>query len=367
MSKIHPMKKIALVDLKLNPDNPRSVEELDVQSMIDSILSKGSITDPLHVEFETGFVLRGNRRFSAAKELVARPNCPADIKEKLTKLQVIYYEGLNEKERLELIHDHGDTKPLGRVDTVKAVWSLQKQMFTFSQIINTMFHLLARFTGNTGKAYEAQKLPAGGGRSEFLIKWFKGTVQDYLLTAGTLSQTLKEQLLLTEKDKDRPLSDEDKKKVLFWVNREVVQRLKKAMNKDKESPEGWDSFVGGKEYNMEWEKLCQEYIHGKAPSEVPAPTKKQMEAFGDGLRSPIKLAYRHCAGLLAGQQVLEIEALDTELTRIANLKAAIRPYVDLIQANAVVGGGELKELLTCFLSGTEVEMEKIVKQMVMAK
>lgn len=344
-----PIKQVDALSLKVD----RAVnfrDDYDLPSMMEEIRQAGRVLEPIHARKEDNVVLKGNRRTAAVHELLADPKLPSDLKKAIEKLDVIFYEDLTDREVTQIVLDHGSQKPLNRAETVKAVWRLAAEMRSEREIITDMFQLLARFTQNTRKAYEAQSYPEGPARDEYLRKWLHGTVGNYLMAARLMGDLVKEQLLLTETKADRKLTDEEQARVKFEVSRDRINKLNKAKNEDKESPTGWDPEKGGEKFNA----LIAEFIEEDKPGsngdkEKKKVTPKQMEDAADGMKSPLRMVYLHCAGKLSDQDKKRLEETDTELWRKGKIHEAIVRSLDRIENLAV------KNLLAKVAYGTEVE------------
>lgn len=335
-------------------------EDYDVPSMIEDIRHAGAVLEPLHVRKEDNVVLKGNRRTSAVQALLADPKLPSDLRDAIEKLDVIYYEGLDEKELTEIVLDHGSQKPLSRVECVQACWRLQKQMYSETEIITLLYHTLARFTGNTQKMYEAGNIPEGPARTEFLKKWLHGTVGNYILAAGTMGELVREQFILTERAQDRKLTDDEKKLVKFTTSRDRINKLASAKKKDKEGA-GWSNTDGGVEFNAKIAEFIAE-DNGSAPTPARKPTSTDMEKTAESMKSELSKAYLHCAGKLPEGQRIDIDALDTELFRVSEIKKALRPIVDRVDVGATFSGGEVRELMNLFLTGSGVDFAKYIER-----
>lgn len=331
--------------------------DYDVPSMMEDIRQAGRVLEPIWVRKEDNVVLKGNRRVTAVHELLRDKTLPSDLKEAISQLEVLYYEGLSDRELTEIVLDHGSQKPLSRAETILAIWRLQKQMYTEREIITLMYHQLSRFTGQTRKAYEAQSMPSGQGREEFLRKWLHGTVGNYLMAAGQMGDRVKDQLILSETSLDRALTKEETEKVEFKVTRDRVNKLGTAKKEDKESPEGWNNLDGGKNFNALIEKFKAEDAGTETPR-AARPTPKQMADSADQFKSRLSVAYRHCAGTISDSEKNQIDALDTELFRQERIAAIARNNLDRIETE------EIRELVRFFVSGTEAEFEQYIKRFV---
>lgn len=345
--KRHAMKKVAITELKVD----RSVnfrDDYDLPSLREEVVQAGQILEPIHAIQGTNIVLKGNRRTLVGQQLHADPSCPSDLKKKLEGVDVIFYSDLTEQEITELVLDHGSQKPLSRAETVKAVWRLQRQMYTERDVITLMYNQLARYSGNTRKAYEAQQISAGEAREKFLQTWLHGTVGNYLLAAGRMGQRVQEQLLLSETALDRGLTEEEQKKVQFQVNRGRITALTTAMKKDKEGA-GWSPETGGAEFNAAIEKFVAE-DKSPAPRGKNRFTAEQMEQTGDAMQSGLRLAFHQCAGKLPEGERSKLEAIDTEYYRRDKVFAALTTDVERIKDENV------QQLVKSILSGTVDEV-----------
>lgn len=337
-------------------------EDYDVPSMIEEIRHAGRVLEPLHVQYETQIVLKGNRRLSAVQALLLDPKLPSDLRDNIAKLDVIYYEGLDQKELTEIVLDHGSQKALTRVETVLACWRLQKLMYSEDEVITLLFHMLARFTGNTQKAYEASAIPEGPARKEFLKKWLHGTVGNYILAAGTMGEFVREQFILTERASDRKLTDDEQKLVKFQTGRDRINKLASAKKKDKEA-KGWNPSDGGEEFNAKIAEFIAE-DNGSAPTPARRPSPANMISTAESMKSQLAKAYMHCAGTLPEAQRIDIDSLDTELYRIDEIKKAVRPVLDRVNIGEKFTGAEVREVLRYFVSGNAMDFAAYIERFV---
>lgn len=258
-----------LVDLVLNI---RLVENYDLETMKQQIRDAGRILKPLAVEEtpDRGYVvLQGNRRASAAQQLLSDPACPADLRDALLKTEVLVYKGLNEQERLGVILDHGEEKPISRTELVQAVWRLDKLFFSETAIILKMYFALAKFTGNERKLGAMPKDERE--KEKYLKKWFHGTVNNYMLCGHRLGEYVKQQVILTERSRDGFLQPDEKVEIM--MNRGRIEELTKAMNAEKEL---WSPEEGSPLFNELLAKFKREDVEGKEPRLV-RPSVKELE------------------------------------------------------------------------------------------
>lgn len=346
------IKKVSATELVVNKSVNFRVD-YDVPSMMEEIMQQGRILEPIHARKDDKVVLKGNRRIAAAQELLKREDLSPELRKALESVDVFYYTDLTERELTELVLDHGSQKPLSRVETVMAVWRLQRQMYSERDIITLLYQQLARYTGNTKKAYEAQHLPAGQGREEFLQKWLHGTVGNFLMAAGQMGELVREQLILTETKLDRALTEDETKRVKFDVKRDRVNALSSAKKKDKEG-KGWSPEAGGETFNALIEKFIDEDKNGKAPASRKI-TSEQMEQTADAMHSGMRLAFLQCAGKLPEAEKSKLDTLDTEYHRRDKVLEAITVDVDRVENEGV------KALLRAILHGTPAEVTESMK------
>jgi hypothetical protein len=357
MAKRSSLKKANIMSLKVD----RLVnfrDDYDVPSMKEEILQAGRILEPLHVIDGSNILLKGNRRTLAAQELYSDPSCPADVKEALEKVDVFYYSDLNEKEITEIVLDHGSQKGLTRVEVLKAVWRLQKQMYSERDIIIMLYQQLAHYTGKTKKAAEAQNLAAGEAREKFLKTWLHGTVGDYMMPGGQMGEFVREQFILTDRAQDRELTEAEKAAWTLEVTRDRVKELRTAKNKDKETT-GWDPEKGGELFNAKVQEFIAEDAAPKGPRKAGF-TSAQMETTADAMQSGFRLAFMKCAGKLPESDNAKLEALDTEYFRRDKVLAVLNANADRI------GDKNVQALVKAILAGTDGSVTEYLQPFLIA-
>lgn len=353
------LKKMPVVELKPHPQNPRV--DYDIPSMMEEICQAKRVLEPLTIK-EDGTILKGHRRFFAVTTLLKDPSIPADLKANIEKLDVRVAEDLSSAEEIQLLFDHGSQKPLNRVEIVKAVWTLHKQMFSPTEIVTLMYNQLAKFTGNPQKAYQAAQITDPQARVKFLKTWLHGTVDNYLLVANRLGERVRKNVILTETEKDRPLTDEEKKAREFVTKTSRIADLNKAKAKDentKDGGSGWTAERGGKFFNDQIQVFIDE-DKGVKPTGDKRYTPTQMKEAAELMKSSLKMAYQHCAGDLTPDEKKRLtEEVDTELYRLETIRATIIGKLDHIKDKT------LNSLLTTIAYGTAetvgAELEKILE------
>lgn len=279
--------------------NARLADNYDLESLIPQIVNKGGITNPPSVEAnadgKTFTVLQGNRRVRAALVICGAPAgvYPADVVKALEKLDCIVYEGLTNEERDGLIFDHGETRPLNREETVLAVWRLFKSFAKEKEIGLRLFGQLARYTGNEKKLNQLPSDPAA--REKYLATWFRGTLGGYMLAAATMTDEVREAMLMTARKEDGRLKEGET--VPFNASRERIVELSKARTAD-EKAAGWNTSTGGETFNQTIARFKDEDA-GKATAgaKKTRPTVKDLTDRAAMFKSaPLKAAFAVAAG-----------------------------------------------------------------------
>lgn len=306
-------------------------DDYDIASLQDDVIRQGRILEPLHVELETKRVLRGNRRTLTAQKLYNDPTTAPELRAALEKLEVIFYSELTDSEREELVLDHGSQKSLTRTEIVKAVWRLAMKMYSEREIIGLLYQRLAEFTGNKDKAQQVSRMTDKGARDKFLAKWLHGTVGNYLLPAARMGENVKEQLLLTERNREGTLTDEEEKSLLWSTNRDRIGDLNTAKNEDGAA---WEPTKGGPKFNAQIEAFIKEDADKKAGLDKKSGKRKysadDMKNAADTMQSPLRLAFLQCAGELDDAGKSKVIAADAEFYRIQRIMSALIPQVERV-------------------------------------
>jgi len=348
------LKKWKLADLKVNRTlNFR--KNYDLPSMIEQITQEGRILEPVHVE-DNGDVLKGNRRISAAQLIVADPKSPQELVETLKNVDVFVYSDLTDRERTEIILDHGAQKTLGYEETVEAIWRLQHEGFSGREIMVLMYQLLAKYTGAPQKAVEAERLEPGSARDEFLSKWLNGTLNNKILNAGRMGGRVKRQFILAEIAKDRALTDVEKKEVEFEVNVKRIGKLRTAINADEEAGT-WDMIeMTGPKFEEQIAEFKKE--DKEPPARATSFSKEQMKEMAATMQNPgVKAVFLKCAGMLPEADKGKIAELDVRLQRQDKIDALNRANVDRIAVDEIFTGHQVKALVQGFLAGPVAKYE----------
>ena len=351
------LKKVKLADLKVNRGlNYR--KNYDLPSMIEQITLAGKILEPVHIE-DNLEVLKGNRRIGAAQIIVADPKSPQDLVKALEQVDVFIYSELTDRERTEIMLDHGSQKGLGFEETVEAIWRLQQDGFSGRDIMVLTYQLLAKYTGEPAKAVEVERLEVGPARDEYLNKWLNGTLNNKILNAGRMGPRIKRQFILAEIAKDRALTDAEKKEVEFDVNVKRIGKLRTAINADKEAGT-WDMVeMTGPLFEAEVNKFIEE--DKKPKTRASSFTKEQMKEMADVMQSEgVKCVFLKCAGQLPEAHKGKIAELDLRLVRQDKVDTLNRANVDRVAVEETFTGHQVKALIQAFLTGPVAKYEQIL-------
>ncbi len=331
--------------------NIRDVNNYDITTMAEQIKTAGRVIKPLIVRGEDNMVLQGNRRGRAVLWLLEQPDTDAELKEQISKLDCIVYTGLNEKETLSLIIDHGSEKPISRSEVVTAVWRLDLQFFTESQIIGLLYFALAKYSGNERKLAEVPAKP-GKERDLFLKKWLHGTVGNYILAAAKMGNYVREQFLLTHKAEDKLLAPERKEGdvtipaevVEMRCNRDRITQLSAAKSADQKD-KGWTVDAGGEAFNSLIEKFKAQDKGEASEEKEKRPSVKELREKADQFSSP---AIRNALLVAAGDQDAgrSLVEFDDRLKRLTMVMDTLRNNV------AAVTDVNVKGLLEAIISDT---------------
>jgi hypothetical protein len=325
---------VAVTAINLNLDRNYR-EDYDLPILISQIVAKGRVLEPLHIEKECMEPLKGFRRLSACKWIQEHPaDYSAEIVKNTETVPVIFYTELTAQEREDMIFDQGESKGLSNVETVKAVWRMQARGEDFLTIGRKSYQQLARFTGNTEKLAEVKGMPDGRARDEKLKTWLKGTLYDIMMVAGRMGELVREQYILQHRTKDRPLTEEEKKRVIFKCNNKRVQDLARGMAADQDAKK-WDfTSSTGPEFEG---KIASFVKEDAAPANKKRTfTPSQMKSTGEAMQSEgLRLAFLKCAGETKDGDDDRYVSLDAEYLRRDKVFVALIQYRDRVTDPAV--------------------------------
>jgi hypothetical protein len=348
--KIHVDKLI--VDLGLNS----RIDSYNIPLMREQIAAIGRVTDPVAVEphpsQEGCFrLLKGNRRTLGAQAWFHDPACPTALHDALEKLDCIVYEGLTERERMSLVFDQGMQQSLTRAEIVAAIWRLSNNMWTETEIILQMYTCLAIYTGQVKKLGEISRMPDEKDRQKAIKTWLHGTVGNFILAAQEMGELVREQFLLSEMSIDRALTDEEKARVQFKVNRARMTELSAAKTKDKKSEAGWSAETGGEAFNAKIEEFKSEDKGDTVAKKDNRLTVKTLESKAESAKSK---DLRNVYMRVAGKEVngFDFDSLDTELYRKGKVQDTVIAALDSIK------DANVKALLFAIAYKGEVEVKK---------
>lgn len=352
------VKKVVSID-KLTFDyavNIRQTNNYDLPHMKEQIVSMGRIIKPLAVrEMEVDLngkkekqllVLQGNRRGRAGLELWNDPSISVELKEALSKVDIIVYTDLTPSEEISLIIDHGSEKPISRTETVVAIWRLDKQFKSEAEIISTMYFALAKYSGNEKKLRDVPTEPRA--KEKFLKSWLHGTVGNYVLASAKMGDFIREQFILTHRSEDKLLNEGEK--VELRCSRDRITQLSQAITADKDvnkDGKGWNVDTGGEKFNALVQKFKDEDAGlAEAEAKVSRPSVKLLKEKADVYKSPaIRTALLVAAGELAAEGGKQLLDLDDRLT-------LLQMKLEVLQKNeGSVKDEGVKKLVHAILNG----------------
>lgn len=326
--------------------NARNQDNYALEALIPQIIEKGRVITPLIVEphpTQEGkfLILQGNRRFRASEIICGMNDVSDAVKENLSRFECSIYEGLTEDERTRFIYDHGETHPLNREETLRAVWRWYAEMKTEKQIAIGLYGILATYTGNQKKANNVPKEPAA--REKYLSDWFRGTLGQYMLSAYGMGENVRNAMLLSHKKDDGKLGDTP---LPWYASRERILLLAKAKNADKD----WTAENGGEKFNELLQQFADEDAGKADKDKVKRPTAQALLTQADASKSPLTKA---CLRVAAGQSehgraMVDLDsraARTSDALGILTAHAARFPYGPVRDlANALLGTGPIADV-----------------------
>jgi hypothetical protein len=314
-------KKVDADKINPNPRNSRDPDNLQLGPLVDDIVRKGLVIEPLIIDGDTGETLRGTRRISAVKIILADPRYPDSLKANLRQLDCKIVYGLTEDERTELICDQGGQLGLDLVELIKTVWRLQKTFMsdTLYQVGNLTYTQIARHTKAAKKVVEmeaAKDDPVK--RRSILETWLRGTLNDHWFKVAKLGERVRRQLLLEKLTERRPLTEAETKEHTFIVNRDATSKLWDARKKDMDAKK-WDSMKDtGPAFAECIAKLEEDFKKEVTTTKRPSVNKIK-EDMGQFSHPAIKSAFLHCSG----EAQADLGRLDDRLMQLEGVLEAI--------------------------------------------
>src|SRR5436190_2023823 len=351
-----------IVDVNLNI---RERDNYDLPSMKQQILEMGRIVKPIlvkeeEVESADGkklkklIVLSGNRRTWAGQELYSDGTTPAEVKEALSKVDVIVYTNLSANDEIQLIIDHGQEKAISRTEVVNSCWRLDKLFFSEAQIISKMFQALASYSGNTKKLLSVPAEPKA--RVKYLHTWFHSTVGNYILAAAKMGDYLRQQFILTHRAEDKLLKEDEA--VELRCSRVRITELSAAITADRDTDKGgkgWNPETGGETFNALIEKFKAE-DRGEADADPKANrlSVKDLKEYADKFKSPaVRATFMVAAG--DTEHAARLNQLDDDWQTTSMKMEVLRKHVDK------VSDPKVKAFVDSLLSGVAGGVEEAIK------
>lgn len=351
--------KLIPVDKLVSDDkvNVRLSDRYDLPTIQEQIVSAGRVLKPLAVHEEangTYTVLQGNRRYRGVKGILANPALASnpELVASISKLQCNVYKGLTETEKYAIILDHGEELPLNREEIVLAVWRAQGNMMGESEICQHMFYQLADYTKSKEKLNTIPTDPTA--RAKYLKTWLHGTVGNRILVAGSMGPYVREQFLLTERDADGRMTEEDKAAWQIKFTTPTLAELKQCRVEDEKAGEWKSSEFSGPRFDAKLEEF-REQGTGRKPKTDKRPSAKTLTQLADHYQSS---AFQNLCRMAAGEKPdgVDLNQLDATLHRAELITKLMEAHVDSISDPAV------KNLIVKLLYSTKlVEIEDALK------
>lgn len=294
--------------------------DYDLESLLESVVRAGRITDPVHIwkkDDGTLTVIRGNRRISVCHLILAnKDEYTKELLAEMERIPAIFYEGLSDKQAFDLVLDQGDQKSLNKAEIAKAVWRCLDQGMELDTLYFKMYQALALFTGRLKKAHDFEAIKSFAEKKKFLKDWFKGTVDQFLVYAWKCGPMVKEQVILNLLSGTRPLTEEEKSRVRFDATRKVVVELYNAYANDTKAGKWNARKHSGPEFEEIVAKHESIYTDGPQAIEDDKPkrmTYKTLEGMAEQFRSS---DLKTMAQGILGKEVINLISLDEEAYRL---------------------------------------------------
>ena len=280
--------------------NPRSLEELEWQSILKPIVDeRGVIIDNLlvwqpdpddEVWEKLGFkemsiedrklhfiLVRGHRRARGACHIKTSPTkYAADIVANVQTVPATILRGITLDRAEELALDDEAKKTLKKWEAVKVVLKRLRKDHSYQEIATSMPQLLYRAFRSNGESLfsEVSRLDNGAERNKKIIADLRNGLDTWVRTAYHIGPAFEEQLLFhfkTREDK-RPLLEGQR--LLLDCKRQNVTALQKVYNTSRN--DSWTPVT-----NIDWPEDSMEPVIEGGNEEVRAWIKQKMKEYRD--------------------------------------------------------------------------------------
>jgi hypothetical protein len=339
--------------LHVNPDNLRFRKGMQVDginvtdtyntgALKDVTRTQGGIPGRLNVEefkapagplghqLKAGEVyyitLAGNRRLTAAKELVDDGSTPSALVDALQKLPCNVYKDLDDEQRRELVNDQRNQR-YARAELVLYCWRLQMAGLSYAQIAMFVYQQMITYTGQGQKMLpKIEACKTLEERTKVITTWLKGTLDTIILNCGKMGPRVRRALLLSDMliDGIAPVIGQDSEGNPVYETPEFkpsqgrCSELARAKKKDEASPGGWDPERGGAEFNATIAKFIREdknvdELGNPLPNE---PQRASVEKLSEQKGLTQSRAAKAAIEIASGRPVLQFADFDAEARRL---------------------------------------------------
>lgn len=340
------------------------VDTYSLGLLIDAIVKAGQVNEPLHVNGKTGEVLRGFRRTLAAQAILAGEGYSPELKKAMEKLPVVVYDDLTPAEEIEIIHDKGDRKNIGRSETLAAVWRMYEQNFSEKQISNHMVYSIADYTQNRDLINNLPKEVSA--REDAIKEWLHGTVGNFMLAAYDCGPRVRTAVMLADMYADGMLpKDADGKpkdiNLEFGIKgiRNKVARLVKAKTADRAAGEWNGTNFTGPRFDKTFQEILDKVPATPATPATPEGPKSMTFAEIDKKKDSAKSQVAKAAMAVAQNKVvMEYPDLDSAAARWEEVSLLLIRYYERIQDTL------LRDVLSALVSQKDMaELEKVLESL----
>lgn len=340
------------IDTSINPRDAvgSSDTSYDIPGMRIQIEDVGYLTTPPAVEKlpnGTYRVLQGFQRLLAIEDILKDPNAKPTLKEALSAIRCTVHEELKDEERDAIVYDHGATRPLTRVETIRMVWK-HYQTMDYTRLVVRFWTQLLKLSAVSEQEKLKAKMAAEKNENEkrkILTTFFRGTVNDYIIAGFLMGPRVQAAMIETEAGRDS---------AEFKTSRKNIGALATAMNRDLSKTgkdaknvaypdwnpdfdgKGWNQKDGGNNFNAVLAKLIAEKNGEATPGddkEKPLSHKELGDRVLAAKSKAVKVAYKIAKG---GKDLESDEkdffAIDGNAEALESIQSAIVAKLDEVKA-----------------------------------
>lgn len=384
-------KDVPIGKLHVNPDNLRFRKGMKVDgisvvdtynsgTMKDVIRQHNGIPGRLNVEEFVGpegplgdkipagevyyITLAGNRRLTAAQEMLDDKSTAQELVEILQKLPCNVYKNLDDEQRRELVNDQRSQR-YARAEIVMTCWRYQAAGLSYADIAMFMWQQMVTYTGQGQKMLpKIEACKTLEERKKVVTTWLKGSLDTIILSCGKMGPRVRRALLLSDMliDGIAPEVGKDSEGNPIYETPEFKPsqgrclELARAKKADEQSPAGWDPERGGTEFNATIAKFIREDKGvDESGQPIPAtPQRQSVEALTTQKSLTQSKAAKAALEIASGKPVLHFADLDSEARRLEQLTEIALKYKDGITDPKV------KEFTKILLTGDSLTLENFL-------